>query len=263
VFLLTAVLFLIASLLTRVEKKLSIESPGVAIPASIKALAPILPYVIIMAAVLVVYGLALDAWLGEIWSPYILPVLLLGVLVYDRRAARKADAKAPGYFRSIESATTETTGHIGALLFLMGLSICLGGIVERAELMSMVPETFGSIWTTMGLLVVVLVVIGMIMDPYGAVILVSATIATVAYRNGIDPVHFWMVVLVAFELGYLTPPVALNHLLTRQVVGEEEAELAAQEGETFWRRHEKILLPVTVMATALLIVAFGPLIFGY
>ena len=35
-------------------------------------------------------------------------------------------------------------------------------------------------------------------DPYGAAILVSATIAEVAYQSGINPVHFWMVVLVAF-----------------------------------------------------------------
>ena len=131
---------------------------------------------------------------------------------------------------------------------------------SRAEIMSLVPATFGSVWLAMSLLVVVLVIIGMTMDPYGAVILVSATIASVAYRNGIDPVHFWMVVLVAFELGYLTPPVALNHLLTRQVVGVEEARLADQEGDTFWRRHERILLPVCVMATALVIVAFVPLL---
>ena len=30
-----------------------------------------------------------------------------------------------------------------------------------------------------------------------------------------------MMVLVAFELGYLTPPVAINHLLARQVIGPE------------------------------------------
>ena len=29
-----------------------------------------------------------------------------------------------------------------------------------------------------------------------------------------------MMVLVAFELGYLTPPVAINHLLARQVIGD-------------------------------------------
>jgi len=97
------------------------------------------------------------------------------------------------------------------------------------------------------------------MDPYGAVILVSASIADIAYNNGIDPAHFWMVVLCAFELGYLTPPVALNHLLARQVVGEEAYELdESLKTASFWRRNERILLPLTTMTIALLIVAFIP-----
>ena len=91
----------------------------------------------------------------------------------------------------------------------------------------------------------------------------SATIATIAYDSGIHPVHFWMVTLVAFELGYLSPPVALNHLLTRQVVGEEEVALARQEGHNFWYRHEKILLPLVTMGIALMLVAFVPLLVGY
>ena len=53
---------------------------------------------------------------------------------------------------------------------------------------------------------------------------------------------------------------ALNHLLTRQVVGAEEVRLADAEGDTFWRRHERILLPISVMATALVIVAYLPLL---
>ena len=92
----------------------------------------------------------------------------------------------------------------------------------------------------------------------------SATIAPVAYHNDINPVHFWMIVLVAFELGYLSPPVALNQLLTRQVVGDAEIQLAKAEvtdDPSFWRRHESLLLPITVLATALLLVAFVPLIF--
>ena len=59
----------------------------------------------------------------------------------------------------------------------------------------------------------ILVIVGMTMDPYGAVILVSASFATIAYRNGIHPAHFWMVVLVAFELGYLTPTADGNRQL--------------------------------------------------
>ena len=146
---------------------------------------------------------------------------------------------------------------------LMGLSVSIGGVIERAHVMDMVPASFESIWLAMALLVAILVVIGMVMDPYGAVILVSATIASIAYDSGIHPVHFWMVTLVAFELGYLSPPVALNHLLSRQVVGEKEVALAAQEGHNFWYRYEKFLLPLTVMGIALLIVAFVPLAIGY
>ena len=62
-----------------------------------------------------------------------------------------------------------TTGHIGALL-AYGTLYLSGGIVERADLMAHVPESFGSVTMTMTVLVVVLVA-GMTMDPYGAVIL--------------------------------------------------------------------------------------------
>ena len=167
--------------------------------------------------------------------------------------------------KTIREATSEATGHIGALLMLIGMSMSLGGVVDRAEIMSMIPTEFGSIWLAMGLLVCILVVIGMLLDPYGAVVLVSVTISSIAYESGIDPIHFWMVTLVAFELGYLSPPVALNHLLTRQVVGEEEVRLSKEEtiGENFWYRNEKILLPLVTMATALIIVAFVPLLVAY
>jgi len=161
---------------------------------------------------------------------------------------------------SLRFSTNETTGHIGALLMLMALTVSMGGLLERSGIMEALPETFPSIWVAMTLLVVTMVIIGMIMDPFGAVILVNATIAQVAFDNGIAPLHFWMISLVAFELGYLSPPVALNHLLTRQVVGDDEVESAKVINGSFYRRYEKYLLPIAVMLTALLLVAFVPLL---
>ena len=102
-----------------------------------------------------------------------------------------------------------------------------------------------------------MVIVGMTMDALGAVILVSVSVAGIAYENGVDPVHFWMMVLVAFELGYLTPPVAINHLLARQVIGEE-SWVEKDDTQGFLRRYEHIILPMTVMSIALLIVAFAP-----
>lgn len=325
IFLLTATLFLIVSQLTRREPA-RIAPAREAVPAVIKALGPLTPYLTILLAVTGVYQQLFNQGIDEFSAPYILPVLLLGVIFYDKMGAwvshvatvvvlagvaylgldlvqslgtvaggtvfssaiklgmatalalvsvryagqwtrheERSHAPAVERRRPIEialrEATNETTVHIGALLMLMALSVSVGGMIERSHVMDLFPHV-DSVWGTMTILVVIMVVIGMIMDPYGAVILVNATIAQVAFQAGIDPLHFWMFALLSFELGYLTPPVALNHLLTRHIVGEKEALLAAEEGSretSFWYRHEKYIMPVVIMFIALMVVAYGPL----
>lgn len=275
VFLLTAALFAALVLITR-RNPLSHAPAREALPATIKALGPLLPYAIIAAIIIVFYNVVVNQHFNEFSAATILPVVMLFLLLYDawmsKREARqsnpnlsKQEVAQHGFWRRTTLATSESSAHIGALLLLMSLSVVLGGVIERAGLMEFFPSDFGSVWLAMTTLIIVLVFIGMFMDPYGAIILVSATIASVAYNNNIDPVHFWMVVLVSFELGYLTPPVALNQLLTRQVIGNEEmmlTEAEAKQETHWWRRHERLLLPLTVMATALLLVAYVPLLLG-
>lgn len=254
VFLLTAGLFAAVVLLTR-QNPLTVAPAATAGPESLKRARPLGVYVVVFVLLALGYRFLLDARLDEQSAPMILPVIMGAWLLLEHRR----DRTRPKLLGQLDTATKEATVHIGALLLLMGLSIAFGGVFERSEVMSLFPAELGSPVLAMALLVVALVVIGMMMDPYGAVILVSVTLADVATQNGIAPAHFWMVVLVAFELGYLTPPVALNHLLTRQVVGEAAMEVT--EG-SFWARNERILLPLVVMATALLIVAFVPLAFS-
>lgn len=255
VYALTAALFAIAVLVTRTNP-LKMAPVREALPASLRNVVPLVPYVAVAAIVLALYGVGLGSSIDEHTAPLIFPVVFLALILLERAHGVQKPA-------AVQEATAETTHHIGALLLLMSMSIAVGGVFERAEVMSLVPEQLGSVWTTMAALVVVLVVVGMTMDPYGAVILVSATIASVAYRSGIDPAHFWMVVLCSFELGYLTPPVALNHLLARQVVGAHYIEDAAHGTYgSWWYRNERLALPLVVMGSALLIVAFGPLWFA-
>ena len=265
VFLLTAGLFAIVAFLTRQGpwKLNKVPDAGAKTLTALKGLGLFLGLFVV---VILGYQGVLEVGLDQHSAPMILPVILVLMLVLDRvlhqRGERAGAIKAPAPIVRLqtEAATSEAAVHIGALLLLMGMSVCLGGLVERAELMSVVPSSFESPWAAMALLVALLVVVGMTMDPYGAVILVSATLADVAIASGIDPVHFWMVVLVAFELGYLTPPVALNHLLVRQVVSEiEDPGPEDPPPKNFWQKHERILLPVTVMAIALVLVAFVPL----
>lgn len=277
VFILTATLFALMVLLTK-RNPLTFASPREALPATLKALLPLLPYVLIGVIVVVFYNQVVNQRFNEFTAATILPVIMLFILLYDawasKREAQQGEeqylpsmqgAAVAGFWRRTIAATSESSTHIGALLLLMALSVVLGGVVERAGLMELFPSDFSSVWLAMTTLVIVLVLIGMFMDPYGAIILVSATIASVAYDNNIDPVHFWMVVLVSFELGYLTPPVALNQLLTRQVIGNEEMRLTeadAKQETHWWYRHERLLLPLSVMLIALLLVAYVPLLMG-
>ncbi|WP_180049276.1 TRAP transporter large permease subunit [Acinetobacter sp. YH12144] len=168
-----------------------------------------------------------------------------------------------GFWKSMHISTSETVGHIGALVILMALSVSVGGLLERTEVMSLFPTDISSTFLVITLIVGLMVFVGMIMDPFGAVILISATIAPVAYQYGIHPVHFWMITLIGFELGYVTPPVALNHLLARQSIGDAEVNEADAEVRhlSFYYRYERWILPLIVLFPAMLIIAYLPYFF--
>jgi TRAP-type C4-dicarboxylate transport system permease large subunit len=300
VFALTSTMFFIASQLHRHQRhqKASVASPRVAVPAMLREMKAVVPYVIVIAAIAMFYSHVLDTPFNEISAPSILPIMMLLVLIFDKKKEAREDALAlrpvgaaattatagqlgaevggssdapakPAYAaqrqkgagKAIHAATTETVEHVGAYISLMVFTQLVSGVIERAELMNMAPQHFPNVWLAMTFLMVAKVILGMVMEPLGAVVLVSSTLAPMAYNNGIEPVHFWMMVLVAFELGYLLPPVALNQLLTRQVVGEAEIDKSDAEvaGMSFYRRYERWILPSAVMSLSLAIVGYGPL----
>ncbi len=299
IFLVSSTLLLIFSL-TLGGQKVRIASPSVALRPSIRQMGPVAPYAVLIVTVVAAYYFLLDTKLDEYTAPLILPLIMLAILGWDKLqrdpalalpvhtptapvlAEEIVDPNAPkvssfmrsndpkgkerriGFGQAVFGATNEAMGHIGALIMLMALTVSVGGLIERSDIMHAVPANMGSPLIAISILLVLLVFVGMVMDPFGAVILVTATIAPVAYSNGIDPVHFWMIVLAAFELGYLSPPVALNQLLARQVVGEKEMDEADAEVRhlSFYYRYERWILPVLVMGPTLLIVAYAPYLFG-
>lgn len=263
-FMTSAMVFLMFIMLTK-RKKLHLAPIREAFKPFLRTLIPLLPYALIVLLIYLTYIYLLNVSLSEFSAPVVLPVIILALIVYEKFFVQPAvivtaEKEAHKFEYTIRMASSEASLHIGALLLLMGLSFALGGVIERSGILSNIPATFSSVWMTLVFLIIVLVAIGMIMDPFGAVVLVSGTVAQIAYNNGINPVHFWMITLVSFELSYLTPPVALNHLLTRQMIGHAEAEKADLVEGNFWYQHEKILLPLATMGTTLLLVAIAPII---
>lgn len=259
VFLLTSSLLLLA-LLAYGRFHVSMAPLRDALPTSMAAAGRLVPYVAVSAGMLVLYAVGLGTHVTEFTAPYILPGVLIANLVWDRIDAHRGNASEPRPWPALVGATHASTTNVGALLAVMFASVAFGGVVERSEIMDRVPVDLGGPFVAMTLLIVVKVILGMVMDALGAVVLVSISMARVALDNGIDPVHFWMMVMVGFELGYLTPPLGLNHLLARRVVGEEVAALD-EPAPTWFLRNEHLILPFAVMAVALLLVGYVPLFF--
>ncbi len=264
VLLLTASIYTLFVLVLGGRSTLRIAPLREAIPGTLKALVPLLPYIACFAGVVLAWEFFLDRGLDEFSAPAILPLVMLLIVAMERIVLAETDPDveegaedAPKSFgQAIMRATDDSTALIGALLMLMALSVSMGGLIERSGVLELFPSDLGSVWLTLALLMGMLVIIGMIMDPYGAVILVNATLAPIALENGINPLHFWVMTVLAFEMGYLTPPVALNHLLTRQVVGMPTSWESLHG--TFWQRNFRYILPVLVMGSVLLIVTFAP-----
>jgi len=266
VFLLTVLVFLCYALIIKKEP-LKIAPINEALGPSLSNFRPLVPYFITFVLVASAYSLGLDAHLDQFSAPIMLPVILFALIVYERKISRfEPIYNDPERKETVSGALTKSMSdasvHIGALLFMMSTFIImtsLGGKTVSATFLN----DLDSIWKVMACVTLMAVLIGMFMESIAAVGLISLTIAPIVYQLGIHPAHFWMTCLVALELGYLTPPMSLSHIFTRQVVGEVECGIAAQEGDNFFYRHERLLLPMMVMATTLLIVAFGPLLYGY
>lgn len=294
VFLLSSTLFLVISLFFA-ESKFRIAPAGVAAPQSGRAFLAVIPYIVIFVLIWMFYKYALSTNLNEFTAPVMMPVILLMIVLYDKmrhqpapippvghwdeslnmnlngiggKAAQPESSPGSslrqfGFWKSMHISSSETVGHIGALVILMALSVSVGGLLERLEIMEAFPTDINSTILVITMIVGLMIFVGMIMDPFGAVILISATVAPVAYQYGIHPVHFWMITLIGFELGYVTPPVALNHLLARQSIGD--AEVAEADAEvrhlSFYYRYERWILPVIVLLPAMLIIAYVPYLF--
>jgi TRAP-type C4-dicarboxylate transport system permease large subunit len=282
VFMLTSTLFLLASQWRRPARARRVDAAtsnrlerwrqgwrGVA-----QALPPLWSHVALIMAVIGFFRLALGTGITETSAALVMPVVMLLVVAFDQLMRRQGIGIDPRpmalamhreatYSAAVRAATTETALHFGGYIYLILMSQALGGALDRADLLGLLPTHLGSLYATVGLLALMLVALGLVLEPLGAVLLVSGTLAPIAYQSGMAPIHFWMMVLVAFELGYLLPPVALNQLLARQAVGDvalaEADALATRPGASLWQQHERWLLPAGVMLVALLLVAFVPL----
>ncbi len=120
--------------------------------------------------------------------------------------------------RDILRVTADSVGLVGGVLVILAVAVGLTNYMVNAQ----VPDALID-WTTthvesplMFLLAlnIFLLLVGSVMDIFSAIVIVVPLISGVAAVYQIDPVHLGIIFVANLELGYLTPPLGLNLLLS-------------------------------------------------
>lgn len=150
------------------------------------------------------------------------PVLILGGILGGWFTPTEAAAVGAVYmlilalsYRSLKPKAIalifrDTAAITGQIMLIIGASALLSWILSRER----VPELFAQAileftdekWVFLILVNVMLIVLGMILEPSSALIILVPILLPVAVEFGVDPVHFGAMVVFNLMLGLLTPP---------------------------------------------------------
>lgn len=147
------------------------------------------------------------------------------------------------------------TGLVSAaILFLL----IAAGLYSRMLAMAGVPQAVGEMVEHLGLgpygflavFVVIVLLMGMILDSTSILLIMVPIGAPIAQAMGFDLIHFGIVVIIAVEMGLLTPPFGISVFTVKATLNDPKVGI-----ETVFAG----ALPfVAVMGTALVLIALVP-----
>ncbi len=117
-------------------------------------------------------------------------------------------------FKDVPRIMRESMVLVGAIIVILGCAMGLTNylIDEQVpmKLFATIQQFISSRVIFLILLNIFLLIVGMMMDIFSAIIVVVPLIIPIAMAYQINPVHLGIIFLTNLEIGYLTPPVGLN-----------------------------------------------------
>ena len=117
-------------------------------------------------------------------------------------------------FSDIPRIMQESMVLVGAIIVILGCAMGLTNYLIDEEvpmkLFALIQQLISSKAVFLILLNIFLLIVGMMMDIFSAIIVVVPLIIPIATAYEINPIHLGVIFLTNLEIGYLTPPVGLN-----------------------------------------------------
>jgi tripartite ATP-independent transporter DctM subunit len=103
---------------------------------------------------------------------------------------------------------------VGGILIILAVSLASTNYMIDIELpvtlFEIIRGQISDKWTFLILLNCFLLVLGMMLDIFSAIVIVVPIILPIAIGYGIHPIHLGIVFLANMQIGYITPPVGMN-----------------------------------------------------
>jgi tripartite ATP-independent transporter DctM subunit len=120
--------------------------------------------------------------------------------------------------RDLPRVMTECGLLVGGVLLILGVALGFTHFMVDAQvpdrLVAWSTQVITSKWVFLLSLNLVLLVVGCLADIYTAIVVVVPLLVPLGVAMGVDPVHLGIIFLANLQLGYLTPPVGLNLMLS-------------------------------------------------
>lgn len=140
---------------------------------------------------------------------------------------------------------------VGAILAILGTALGLTNyLIDQQvpqKLFEIVQAQVESRIAFLIILNVFLLIVGMMMDIFSAILVVVPLIVPIASQFGVHPVHLGIIFLTNLEIGYLTPPVGLNLFLSSLRFKKPVLEIT-----------RSVLMFIGLLLLALLVITYVP-----
>jgi C4-dicarboxylate transporter DctM subunit len=198
-----------------------------------------------------------------IWA-LLMPLIILGGIYSGYFTATESAAVAVVYamivetliyremgWRELYDVVGQTTKLLGSLFPVLMIALSLNVFLTYQQVPEMlVTALSGQMDNPVAFLLGIntfLLVLGCVMDIGSAILILAPILQPLAAAQGIDPVHFGIIMVVNLEIGYLTPPLGLNLIVAMTAFRE-----------SFWTICRAVVPFLLLMLAGLVTVSLWP-----
>lgn len=132
-------------------------------------------------------------------------------------------------FKALPRVLVEASTLIGAILVILGVSLALTNYLIDAEiptkLFDWIQIHIQSKWVFLLVLNIFLMIFGMLLEGFPAIVILTPLVLPIAQGFGIDPVHFGIMFVANLQIGLFLPPLGMNLYIASARFGQPVGKL--------------------------------------